>query len=237
MDKISIVIPAYNEELYISKCLKAIDVAKAKIDIPVETIVVLNRCTDRTEDIALEYGALIVKEDKKNLARIRNAAVEASTGDILMTIDADSMMSENMLQEVLRRLNSGKFIGGGVSVKFERMSIGIFFSVLRVAPYMLKAGVSAGMFWLYKRDFETVGGFDEHHGSVEDYQFAIKLKAYGKQVGLKYGTIMKSNIITSSRKFDQFGDWYLYKNPQLVKEIFTGCNQQAADGFYYNICR
>ena len=71
----------------------------------------------------------------------------------------------------------------------------------------------------------------------EDYYFAIKLKAYGKQKRLKYGTIRQGYIVTSCRKFDQFGDWYFFKNPNLVKEIFTGTNQKAANEFYYDVDR
>ncbi len=237
MKKISVIIPAHNEEKYIAKCIDSISTAESNIDLPVEIIVALNRCTDNTEDIAKSYKAVTVKEDEKNIAKIRNAGVKVSTGDVLVTIDADSWMTPNMLQEVILNLQSGKYIGGGVRVKPERLSIGIFFSVLMVVPYMLKARISAGMFWLYKRDFVTIGGFDESLVSVEDYYFALKLKAYGKQKRLKYGTIRHEHIITSCRKFDQFGDWYLFKNPKLVKEIFKGTNQKAANGFYYDVKR
>ena len=237
MKKISVIIPAHNEEKYITKCLDSIRIAESNIGIPVEIIVSLNRCTDNTEKIAKNFNSVIVKEDEKNIAKIRNTGVNVSTGDILVTIDADSWMTPYMLQEVIFKLQSEKYIGGGARIKPERMSIGIFFSVLMIVPYMLKARISAGMFWLSKQDFETIGGFDESHVSVEDYYFALKLKAYGKQKKLKYGTIRQEHIISSCRKFDQFGDWYLFKNPKLVKEIFKGTNKKVANDFYYDIER
>jgi glycosyltransferase involved in cell wall biosynthesis len=237
MKKVSVIIPAHNEENYIAKCLDSIRAAESNIDIPVEIIVSLNRCTDSTEKIAKNYRAVTVIEDEKNIAKIRNTGIKASTGDVLITIDADSWVTPNMLQEVILKLQSGKYIGGGVKVKPERMSIGIFLSVLMIVPYMLKARISAGMFWFYKRDFEAIGGFDENHVSAEDYYFALKLKAYGKQKMLKYGTIRQEHIVTSCRKFDQFGDWYLFKNPKLVREIFKATNQKAANEFYYDVER
>lgn len=85
-----------------------------------------------------------------------------------------------------------------------------------------------------EKNFEAVGGFDEGRVSAEDYRFAIALKRFGRQQGLRYGTIRRAHIVTSCRKFDQFGDWYLVKNPRLVKDIFEGRNQQAADHFYYD---
>jgi glycosyltransferase involved in cell wall biosynthesis len=237
MKKISVIIPAHNEELYITKCLKSIKRAESLIDIPVEIVVVLNRCTDRTEKIAKSFGAICATEDEKNIGKIRNTGVSVSTGDILITIDSDSWMSENMLEQVLRKLKDGRYIGGGVRIKLERLSIGIIFSLLMIAPYLLKNNVSAGMFWLFRKDFEEIGGFDERRISTEDVHFARRLKSYGKNKGLQYGTIRKAHIITSCRKFDQFGDWYLFKNPKIVKDIFDGKNQKAVDKFYYKTGR
>ena len=237
MHKISIVIPAHNEEKYLPKCLDSIHVAASRIELPIEIIVSLNRCNDQTEDIAKRYGSITIHEDEKNIARIRNAGVNVATGDVVVTIDADSWMTPNMLQEVIRHLQTRNYIGGGVIIRPERLSIGIFFSLMMVAPYLLKARVSAGMFWLYKSDFDAIGGFDEGRVSAEDYHFALKLKAYGRQKGLRYGTIAKAHVVTSCRKFDQRGDWYLFKNPKLVKDIFQGQNQQAADEFYYHAKR
>ena len=44
-------------------------------------------------------------------------------------------------------------------------------------------------------------------------------------------------LITSARKFDKFGDWYLVKNRKLTKAIFTGRDREAADSFYYDVDR
>ena len=80
--KISIIIPAHNEENFIGNCLVAIQKAREGISIPVEVIVCANRCTDRTEEIARASGAVKVKEDAKNLSKIRNAGVRAASKDI-----------------------------------------------------------------------------------------------------------------------------------------------------------
>ena len=93
------------------------------------------------------------------------------------------------------------------------------------------------MFWLKRETFEELGGFDESLLSVEDFDFAIRLKRYGKSRGLRYGTLRCAVVRTSCRKFDQFGDWYLFRNPRLVKLIFSGRNRKAADGFYYEVRR
>lgn len=82
--------------------------APAELEIETEHIVVLNRCTNKTQAIATSLGARIVVENARNLSRIRNAGAEVATGDVLVTIDADSTMSPNMLHEVGRMLETGK---------------------------------------------------------------------------------------------------------------------------------
>jgi len=235
--KYSVLIPAHNEEAFIGDCLLSIKSAADKIPEEVEIIVALNRCTDRTAEIAVGHHAAIVKEDCKNLARIRNAAARAATGDIIVTIDADSRMSANMFVEIAANLSCGKTIGGGVMIRPERWSLGIFMSVLTVLPFLLIHRVSAGLLWCSRSDFEAVGGFNEALVSAEDLDFAKRLKAYGKKNGKRFKTITAAYIITSCRKFDTFGDWYLFKNPGLVWKIMQGDNQKAADRFYYHTDR
>ena len=237
---ITVVIPAYNEEKYIAKCIESVKEAGKRIVGDVEIIVVANRCSDKTAEIAADSGAIVISTDDYGIAKARNAGAAAATGEILLTFDADSIMHVDALAEVCQRLESGKFIGGGTLSKFDRMSFGITMSALVVAKHLIpiyrKHGVMLGlMFWCYKRDFDEIGGFDESLLSLEDMDFAIRLKNHGKAQGKKYGNIKKQHATTSSRKFDEFGDWYLFKNRSLVKRIFSGKDKEAADGFYYNI--
>jgi hypothetical protein len=102
-----------------------------------------------------------------------------------------------------------------------------------VAPFVLWHGVSAGMFWCYKRDFDAIGGFDESLVCIEDIDFGKRLKAFGRTQGKRYGTIRKAHLTTSCRKFDQFGDWYFAQNPEIVFNIFKR-KKDAADKFYYD---
>jgi hypothetical protein len=93
------------------------------------------------------------------------------------------------------------------------------------------------LFWCLRRDFEAIGGFNEEYVSVEDLDFAKRLKAYGRTKGKRFTTITKAHITTSCRKFDTFGDWYLVRNLGLVRRIFTGKSRKDADQFYYDVKR
>ena len=238
----SVIIPAHNEEKYIGKCLESVAEASAEVASDnVQIIVVANRCTDGTVEIAKKYGAEICLNDDKCISSVRNAGIRASGGEIVVTIDADSTMTKNSLKEIKEMLESGKYIGGGTRSKFSRMSIGIFFSSMYIAKYLIpemrkhKTFLSGGMFWFYRKDYDTIAGFDETLLSHEDLDFAKRLKQLGDTVNKKYGTLKKSYIITSSRKFDEFGDWYLIKNRKLTKQIFTGKDREATDKFYYDV--
>jgi glycosyltransferase involved in cell wall biosynthesis len=231
------VIPARNEEKFLPRCLESIRAAVRPFPGQVEVIVAVNRCTDRTEQIAIKHGANVVHEDAKCLASIRNAAAKAATGEIIVTIDADSRMTANMLVEIDRLLWTAKYIGGGVMVLPERWSLGIMATAVILSGVMLRHRVSGGLFWCLREDFEAIGGFNESYVSVEDLDFAKRLKAQGKSKGKRFKTITKAHIVTSCRKFDTFGDWYLARNLGLVRRIFTGKSRKDADDFYYDVKR
>lgn len=230
---ISVITPAHNEERFIRECLRSVRDAARAVSDTVEHIVVLNRCDDRTGAMAEEWGARTVVENSRNLSRIRNKGADAARGGILVTLDADSHMTANMLAEVLRNLQSGRYIGGGVRIVPERLSPGICASLLVVAPFVLWHGVSAGMFWCFKKDFKAIGGFDEQLICLEDIDFGKRLKKLGKARGMRYGTIRRAHIVTSCRKFDQWGDWVFVRHPMMVYRIFQRDPRQA-EQFYYD---
>jgi glycosyltransferase involved in cell wall biosynthesis len=236
--RFSIVVPARNEERFIGACLASICAAAAPYPDSVEVIVVLNRCSDGTEAIARSFGARTVEAPGKNLAIVRNTGARAASGDILVTIDADSVMAPQTLTEIDRLLDTGKFIGGGAVVRLERMSLGIAMTYVPLLLWIVFwLGLSAGIFWVRRADFEAIGGFNESLLSAEDLDLAIRLKAYGRSQGKRFGTLWRAPITTSCRKFDHFGDWYLLRNAPRFVSMLDGRNEAAANHFFYDFPR
>lgn len=234
---ISIIIPARDEERHLPACLKSIAEAKNKIKNTIEIIVVLNRCTDGTEQIAKQSGCRIVYCDAKNLSSIRNVGAFAANGELLITLDADSKMSVNALSNIVRVLGSGKYVGGGVWIVPERLSVGIFITALMILPTIIKYRVFCGMFFCEKKYFEAIGGFDESLASIEDIDFGVRLARYGKTIGKKYRNLFLTYIVTSCRKFDHLGDWYFVFRPRLLLSLLKGKNQKEADRIWYEFPR
>jgi len=144
-------------------------------------------------------------------------------------------MHRDSFKEILLRLESGEIVGGGAMVFPERWSVGIVASALAILPYLAFTGVSFGLFWCWKKDFDEIGGFDDRFVSVEDVDFARRLKAHGRITQRGWGTLWRAALVTSCRKFDQFGDWYLFRNPAFVRKVFKGTDRQAADHFWYDV--
>ncbi|PCI25443.1 glycosyl transferase family 2 [Candidatus Peregrinibacteria bacterium] len=233
---ISIIIPAHNEEKYLGSCLQSIQ-NNTKTD-SVEIIVVLNRCSDKTEEIAKQYGAITIINDEKNLSAIRNYGIQQAHGEIIITIDADSIMSPHFIEEVQKNIDSNIFIGGGSPIKPERRSLGIFVTEIMISGLLKVFGISAGAFWLRKNIWKELGGFNENLSVAEDIDFALRLKKYAKNKDLKYGTLKKSFITTSCRKFDVYGDWHWFfmpiKSPRLFLKSFFNKKSEFANQYFYS---
>jgi glycosyltransferase involved in cell wall biosynthesis len=233
---LSIIIPAHNEELFIESCIKSILENSQAFEINPEVIVVLNRCTDKTGEIAARFGATLINDDSRNLAKIRNAGIKKAKGEIIITIDSDSIMTKEYLSECITNIKSGKFIGGGTRVCFNRKSPGITTTKMVLDLYVLLSGLPCGSFWFYKKFYDDIGGFNEMLHFGEDIDFAKRLKAHAKKISLKYGIAGK--IITSTRKFDKYGDWYFFKlmtfKQKAIKDCITGKDMTFVNDYFYD---
>jgi glycosyltransferase involved in cell wall biosynthesis len=88
--RVSLVIPAYNEESYLRLCLEA---AVAQGNPFFEIIVVDNNCTDKTAEIARSFPEVrIVRERSQGKVYARNAGFASARGDIIARIDADTIL-------------------------------------------------------------------------------------------------------------------------------------------------
>lgn len=95
--KISVIIPAYNEEKRIALCL---DSLKEQTRTPDEIIVVDNNSKDNTAGIAVTYGAKVLKETEQGIIPARNKGFDEAIGGILARTDADTTLPPDWLAKI-----------------------------------------------------------------------------------------------------------------------------------------
>src|SRR5688500_16554498 len=117
--KISIVIPAYNEELALPETLRRIGEALNVAAHPSEIIVVDNDSLDKTKQVAEDFGAKVFLEKEHNIGRVRNTGAKNSIGDVLIFIDADTLVPETLFQKITAAMEDEKCFGGAVAVEYE----------------------------------------------------------------------------------------------------------------------
>src|SRR2546430_6933672 len=96
---LTIVVPAFNEEGYLSETLASLERAKAFLQrersIQTEIIVVDNDSDDSTADVALALGVAVAREALHNVAKVRNAGAKLSNGETIVFVDADTRSEEH----------------------------------------------------------------------------------------------------------------------------------------------
>lgn len=236
----TVVVPAHNEEKYVVRCINSIKRAADHFGRPVEIIVVCNRCTDKTMELAQANGARTLTNEQRCIAAVRNTGIKAARGRYILTIDCDNRMTKGTIKEAYRLLKSGKYIGGGAPIRFERYSLPLYLNDYMCRGAFALTGLYCGMFWASKQSFEAVGGFADKR-AMEDVQTARNLKAYGKKLGKKYGCLKRNYLINSTRKWDNMGDWLyirlLFENAGSIIKAALGNSREydkLVDKLFYD---
>lgn len=207
---ISVLIPAYNEEELIGKTIGSVRESFASVgQDSYEIIVCDNNSTDGTAKIASEMGAKVVPEQHNQIARSRNAAARAASGEWFIFLDADTSLNTEVLKAVLDNIASGKVCGGGARMEFDGDigKIGRFMCRLwnRLSK---KFKLAAGAFIFCSAEgFRAVSGFSESFYVSEEVWFSLKLGRWGRKRGKEFTVIWETPVITSARKMEWYGPW------------------------------
>ena len=174
----------------------------------IEVIVADNGSTDATAEIASLHGYRVVSVEKRAIAAARNCGANSARGEVLAFVDADSKIHIETFNAIDRCLSTGKVIAGATGIRMERMSPGIAVAYLLIVPLLVCFGMDAGVIFCRREDFEKIGGYNEDMLAAEDIRFLWDLKRLGKTSGRKLARVTSVRTITSTRKFDELGDWH-----------------------------
>ena len=104
MARISVLIPAHNESAVLRECLDAVRAQTLPVD---EIVVVADSCTDDTADVARSYGAVVVETQQGAKAASQDAGLPYVTGDILVCVDADTIIDVDVVERFVAELDAG----------------------------------------------------------------------------------------------------------------------------------
>jgi glycosyltransferase involved in cell wall biosynthesis len=202
--KLSIVIPAYNEERLLQATLDAVRVAVGGLGggITWEIIVCDNNSTDRTAEIATAAGVTVVREAVNQISRARNTGAKVATGDWLLFLDADSTPTPGLFADLAESMADPKICGGGATLTSDKSAPVIFrmFIGLWNALSRLKSEVAGSFFYARREAFESVGGFSEKLFAAEEIDLTKRLKRWGRPQGQYFRILHRYPLKTSARK-------------------------------------
>ena len=210
--KLSVIIPAFNEEAYLPSTLDWVQAAAAHLrglaDVEIDIIVVDNNSVDGTAAVALERGARVVHEPVQGIARSRNSGAHNAEGDVLVFIDADVIVPPNLLEVIHSAMNDPACVGGAADVDYQpqRITMKLYLRMWRILARL--TGMAQGPTQFCRKSiFEQVGGYDEKAWIGEDVDFYWGLKKLAKSSKRTVRFIRSPRVQPSSRRFDKWPIW------------------------------
>lgn len=201
MNKISIIIPIYNELETIDKLLLHIEKNASK-SIPIEIIVVDGGSTDNSQKKVAEHKNIILIAAEKGRAKQLNAGAKIATGEVLYFLHCDSFPPKDFDRFIMDQVQKGNKAG------CFRMKFDYHHPVLAVSQWFTRInhlscrGGDQSLF-VTKALFNEINGFNEEFIIYEDNEIISRL--YNK----KQFVVIPENLITSARRYRENGVWRL----------------------------
>ena len=232
MPKYSIIIPVYNVEKYIKKCLESVFNQTEK---DYEVIVVNDGTKDNSMDIVKEYDVKIINQKNQGLSEARNTGLKKAKGEYILFLDSDDYIEKDLLKELNKSIeNKPDIVRFQIKEVFDNHSVDY-----NEIPFDNKNGVEAfsiickyhfvenAWAYLYKRSYLEDNNFTFKKGTIhEDFGLiplvimkASKVNSIS-YIGYNYvqrdGSIMsQKNYEKTKKKVEDFYNHYLF----LIKEI------------------
>ena len=242
MPKFSIIIPVYNVEDYIKKCL---DSVFNQTYTNYEVIVVNDGTKDNSMQIVKDYDVRIINQENQGLSMARNNGIKKAKGEYILFLDSDDYLEENTLQEIENVLDSKPDV-----VRFQIKEVGIDYSndypeepftdlngekaFQRIVNYHFVENA-----WCYaiRRKYYIENSFEFKKGTVhEDFGLIplviIKANKVTSISYIGYNYLQRSNSIMGDKNYNKTlkkaEDMYNHYN-YLLKEI----NKTNLDNKYF----
>ena len=203
--KVSVVIPAYNEESYIESCLNSL-VNQTLDRRDYEIVVVDGGSEDKTVDIAREYADNVIIQHSKGVGGARNDGVEVSSGEIVAMTDADIILPCNWLERIWNDFQAENVVAVyGPIIPIEsrfkyKVLIGAFNKLVHFAATSGIFHATLGSNTAIRKDvFQKIGGYSDMSAG-DDYEIARRLRHEGV---IRYDPML--SVRFSMRRMEKYG--------------------------------
>lgn len=238
--RLSVVIPAYNEEKLIAGTIAGVRASLRGAGMGAqnfEIIVCDNASTDATAALAAAAGARVVFEPERQIARSRNAGASLARAPWLLFLDADSWPDAGLMGELLAVIAAGRVVAGGATMRMQAVPLSIVLGCRVWNLISRLCGWAAGAFIFCRRDaFCAIGGFGLEFYVAEEIDFSRRIKRWGAARGLGFRILHRFPLLTSGRKgslYSQGEIWVLllrmlrhprrfFRDPRLLGLWYDG---------------
>ncbi|MBI5198073.1 MAG: TIGR04283 family arsenosugar biosynthesis glycosyltransferase [Nitrospirae bacterium] len=210
--KISVIIPALNEERFLGQTLEAIRRAEAD-----EVIVVDGGSSDRTRETAEGHGVRVIASPRGRAIQM-NSGAEAAGGDVFLFLHADTRFPGDGIAAIRQALADPRVAGGAFTLKIDsiRASLRLIAASANLRSWLFRIPYGDQGIFVRQRVFREMGGFPPWP-LMEDVEFCRRMKRYGRMV------ILPQPVITSSRRWEQEGVFFAtFRNGVIVTLYFLG---------------
>lgn len=223
---ISVIVPAFNEQQALPLTLERLDTAcqhYAASDLgSAEVIVVDNRSTDATAEVAETLGARVVREGRRGIAFARNAGAHAAAAPWLFFLDADTLVPPEALVSIHRALSDPGCVGGAPATRYDyqKRALRPYMEMWKLVARVRHMTQGVGQFSTAEA-FHAIGGYDVTLQMAEDTDFNWKLRTYARWHDGYTTYLAETVIVPSSRRLDEWPVWrtILLTNP-LTTRLF-----------------
>jgi len=227
--KLSVVIPAYNEEKYIPSCLEALMSQEVPAD---EIIIVDNNSTDKTVEIASKYPVRIIVEKKQGMIPARNRGFDEAKFEIIARTDADSKPNTDWIKHIKHHFELDKNCDALSGSAFydnlsEYINTSINYRYIKAMHFILGYYPLIGpnfalkkTLWNEVRDAVCTDEARVH----EDIDLAIHIHKYGGEIH----NIPHAVVYSSTRRLIQKPHSFFLEYPQRLITMLRDHNIEAA---------
>ncbi|HPQ39173.1 MAG TPA: exopolysaccharide biosynthesis polyprenyl glycosylphosphotransferase [bacterium] len=187
MTEVTVVIPAYNAEATLEKCLAAL--SDQTLDREYYEIIVVNDgSTDDTAKIARNYDVRVLDQSNQGPAMARNTGAADARGEIIVFTDADCVADRQFLEEMIRPFSDPSIVGVKGVYRTQQTRLWARFAQIEFMERYAKLERSESIDFVdsyaaafRKRVFNQVGGFDPHFpvANNEDVDLSYKIAGMG----------------------------------------------------------